>query len=113
MYQVSQHAFEAARTRECGNSVFAKRTEIQRYADLKKDDLSETLGFLQGAYLALRLGKCFTYECLPIFFFLFFFGGMAQKLCKITALNGDICKQAISILNVRLPCFSSPAEFLK
>ena len=82
-----------------GNSVFAKRTEIQRYADAKKDDLSETLGFLLGAYLALRLGKCFTYECLPIFFS-FFFGGMAQKLYKITALNGDICKQAISILNV-------------
>ena len=30
----------------------------------------------------------------------FFFGGMAQKLNKIIALKGDVCKQAISMLNV-------------
>ena len=30
----------------------------------------------------------------------FFFGGMAQKLNKITALKGDVCQQAISMLNV-------------
>ena len=53
--------------------------------------------------LALRLGKCFTSECLPNFVVVvvvFFFGGMAQKLNKITALKGDVCKQAISMLNV-------------
>ena len=54
--------------------------------------------------LALRLGKCFTSECLPNFFVavvvVVFLGGMAQKLYKITALKGDICKQAISMLNV-------------
>ena len=53
--------------------------------------------------LALRLGKCFTSECLPNLVCCcccFFFGGMAQKLNKITALKGDVCKQAISMLNV-------------
>ena len=31
-----KHAFEAARPRECCNTVSAKRTEIYRYADTKR-----------------------------------------------------------------------------
>ena len=43
----------------------------------------------------LRSGKCSTSACLPILF-----GGMAQKLYKITFLKGDICKDAKSMLKV-------------
>ena len=44
---------------------------------------------VKRAYLALGLGKCFTRACLPILF-----GGMSQKLYKITVPKGDICKHA-------------------
>ena len=54
---------------------------------------------VKRACLALRVEKCFSCSCLPILF-----GGMSQKLYKITVSKGDICpdicKHAKSMLNV-------------
>ena len=50
---------------------------------------------MKRACLVLRSGKCSISACLPILF-----GGMAQKLYKITFLKGDICKDAKSMLKL-------------
>ena len=57
------------------------------------------LGFLYGGLTVLICGEASILSSsirkmfhLSMFADFFFFGGMAQKLYKITALKGDICK---------------------
>ena len=65
----------------------------------KKDNLSEMPGFLSGDLIALICGEASMLstsirKMFHLCMFADFIGGMAQKLHKITALKGDICKQA-------------------
>ena len=63
----------------------------------KKDNLSEMPGFLSGGLIVLICGEASMPSTLirkmfHLCMFADFIGGMAQKLYKITASKGDICK---------------------
>ena len=105
MNEASQHAFEAARSGECCNTVLpnelkfnATPTHSRRLVRNAWLFIGKFLPFesvVKRAYLALGLGKCFTRACLPILF-----GEMSQKPYKITVPKGDICKHVACVASV-------------
>ena len=70
--------------------------KLGRYAPSKIQS-SHLKSVVKQAWLALRLGKCVTCACLPILF-----GGMAQKLYKITVLKGDFDELISELINVQI-----------
>ena len=93
MNHVSQEASEAAQPGECCNTVSAKRTEIQRYADTEKMTGQKCLAFSRVICgVASMLSASIVSPVHVCRFYLEEW--LRHCMCKITVSKGDICKHA-------------------